>query len=52
LRPIVAMPETSRLPGRGCHIASVIAAETGYTVLNHPPSFSSLPIFDVSRSGS
>ncbi len=49
--PIVAVPETSRLPGRGCHIASLIATETGHTVLNHLPSFSSLPIFDISRSG-
>jgi len=51
LQPIVAVPETSRLPGRGCHIASLIATETGHTVLNHLPSFSSLPIFDISRGG-
>ena len=51
LRPIVAVPETSRLPGRGRHNASLIAAETGHTVPNHLPSFSSLPIFDISRSG-
>jgi len=51
LRPIVAVPETSRLPGRGCQIASLIATETGHTALNHLPSFSSLPIFDISRGG-
>ena len=49
MRPIVAVPETSRLPCRGCHIASLIATETGHTVLNHLPGFSSLPIFDISR---
>jgi hypothetical protein len=45
------MPETSRLPDRGRHIANLIATETGHTVLNHLPSFSSLPIFDISRGG-
>jgi hypothetical protein len=40
--------ETSRSSGGGCHVASLIAAETGHTALNHLPSFSSLPIFDVS----
>jgi hypothetical protein len=39
------------LSGRGCHIASLIAAETGHTALNHLHSFSSLPIFDISRGG-
>jgi hypothetical protein len=39
------------LPGRSSHVASLIATETGHTVLNCPPSFSSLLIFDVSRSG-
>jgi hypothetical protein len=33
------------------YVAALIATETGHTVLNHPPSFSSLPIFDVSRGG-
>jgi hypothetical protein len=28
-----------------------MAAETGHTMPNPLPSFSSLPIFDVSRSG-
>jgi hypothetical protein len=51
LGPIVAVPETSRLPGRGYHIARLIATETGHTVLNHLPSFSSLPIFDIGRDG-
>ena len=50
-RPIVGAPERSRSPGRSSHVASLIATETGHTVLNHRPSFSSLPIFDVSRSG-
>ena len=49
-RPIVGAPERSRSPGRSSHVASLIATETGHTVLNHRPSFSSLPIFDVSRS--
>ncbi len=50
-RPIVRAPERSRSPGHSSHVASLIATETGHTVLNHLPSFSSLPIFDVSRSG-
>ena len=50
-QPIVGVSETSRSPGRGSHVASLIAAETGHTVLNHLPSFSSLPIFDLSRGG-
>jgi DDE family transposase len=50
-RPIVGLPERSRSPGRGSHVASLTAAETGHTVLNRLPSFSSLPIFDVSRGG-
>ena len=51
LRLIVGVSERSRLSGRGRHIASLIATETGHTVLNHLPSFSSLPIFDISRGG-
>jgi hypothetical protein len=31
--------------------ASLIATETGHTVLNCPPSFSSLLLFDVSAAG-
>ena len=49
-RPIVGVSERSRSPGNGGHAASLIVTETGHTVLNHLPSFSSLPIFDVSRS--
>jgi len=41
----------SRSPGRGGHVARPITPETGHTAINHPPSFSSLPIFDVSRGG-
>ena len=48
-RPAAGVSERSRSPGRGSHVASLIATETGHTVLNHLPSFSSLPIFDVSR---
>ena len=44
-RPIIGVSERSRSPGRGSHVASLIATETGHTVLNHLPSFSSLPIF-------
>ncbi len=47
--PIVGMSERSGSPGRGSHVAGLIATETGHTVLNHLPSFSSLPIFDVSH---
>jgi hypothetical protein len=43
--------ETSRSAGRDSHVTSLIATETGHTVLNLLPSFFSLPIFDVSRSG-
>jgi hypothetical protein len=45
------MSETSRSPGHCSHAAGLIATETGHTVLNHLLSFSSLPIFDVSRGG-
>jgi hypothetical protein len=48
-RPIVGVSETSRSSGRGCHVARLIAAGTGHMALNHLPSFSSLPIFDVSH---
>jgi hypothetical protein len=50
-RQVVGASERSRSPGRGSHAASLIATETGHTVLNHLPSFSSLLIFDVSRDG-
>ena len=50
-RPIVGVSERSLSPGRSGHATSLIVTETGHTVLNHLPSFSSLPIFDVSRSG-
>jgi Transposase len=49
--PIIGVSERSRSPGRGSHVASLIATKTGHTVLNHLPSFSSLPIFNVSRGG-
>src|SRR6266567_904595 len=35
--PIVGVSERSRSPGRGGHVASLIATETGHTVLNHLP---------------
>ena len=47
---IVGMSERSESPGRRSPAASPIATETGHTGLNQPPAFSSLPIFDVSRS--
>jgi len=50
-QPTVGVSETSRSPGRGSHVVSLITTETGHTVLNHMPIFSSLPIFDVSRGG-
>jgi transposase len=50
-QPTVGVSQRSRSPGRGSRVASLIATETGYTLLNHLPSFSSLPIFDTSRSG-
>ena len=50
-RPIGGLPERSRSPGRGSPVARLIAAETGHTVLNHRPSFSSLPIFDAALAG-
>jgi len=50
-RPIGGLPERSRSPGRGSPVAGLIAAETGHTVLNHRPSFSSLPIFDAALAG-
>src|SRR5229473_5678776 len=46
-RPTAGVSERSRSPGRGSHVASLIATETGHTALNHPPTFSSLPILDV-----
>jgi hypothetical protein len=51
LRPIVGVPERSRSPGGSSYVASLIATETGHTLLNHLPSFSWLPILDVSHGG-
>jgi hypothetical protein len=51
LRPIIAQSGRSRSPGHSGHVVSLITAETGHTGLNHVPSFSSVPIFDVSRCG-
>jgi hypothetical protein len=48
LRPIVGLSQRCRSPGRGSHDPSLIGTETGHTVLNCPPSSSSLPILDVS----
>ena len=48
-RLIVGVSERSRLPGHSSHAASLFTTETGHTVANHPPSVSSLPIFDLSR---
>ena len=50
-RPTAGVSERCRSPGRSGHAASLVATETGHTVLNHLSSFSSLPIFDVSRGG-
>ena len=64
LPSVAAAQEVGRPRGRslGCpkhpnfravarHVASLIAMETGHRVLNHLPSFSSLPIFDIGRGG-
>jgi hypothetical protein len=48
---IAEMLGGSGLPGCRGLVASPIVAETGHTRRNHSPAFSSLPIFDVSRSG-
>ena len=50
-RPIVGVSERSRSQGQDSQVASLIAAETGHTVLNRLLSFSSLPILDVSCGG-
>jgi hypothetical protein len=44
------MSGTSESSGRRGLVVDLIAAETGHTGLNQPPAFSSLPIFDISRS--
>jgi len=44
------MSESSESAGRHSLAVGLIAAETGHTGLNQSPAFSSLPIFDVSRS--
>jgi hypothetical protein len=49
-QPIAGMPERSESSGRRGLIVSPIATETGHTRVNRSPAFSSLPIFDVSRS--
>jgi hypothetical protein len=47
---IAGMSGRSGLPGWCSLVASPIVTETGHTGLNQSPAFSSLPIFDVSRS--
>ena len=49
-QPIVEMSGRSESPGRRYLAASPIPTETGHTGLNQSPTFSSLPIFDVSCS--
>jgi len=49
-QPIAEMSATSESPGCCGLSAGPIATETGHTELNQSPAFSSLPIFDVSRS--
>jgi len=49
-QPIAGMPERSESSGRRGPVVSPIATETGHTRVNRSPAFSSLPIFDVSRS--
>ena len=51
-QPIADMSGKSESAGCYGRVASPIATETGHTRLNQPPGFSSLPIFDVSRSTS
>ncbi len=51
LRPMVGLSPKIPIPGRGSHDADLIATESGHTVLNCPPSSSSLPILHVSRGG-
>ena len=49
-RPITEMSTMPESPGCFGLAASPIGTETGHTGLNQSPAFSSLPIFDVSRS--
>jgi hypothetical protein len=44
------MSERSESAGRRSLAVGLAAAEPGHTGLNQSPAFSSLPIFDVSRS--
>jgi hypothetical protein len=49
-QPIAGMSERSESSGRRSLVVNPIAAETGHTGLNWLATFSSLPLFDVSRS--
>jgi uncharacterized coiled-coil protein SlyX len=49
-QPITEVSGTSKSPGCRSPAASPITRETGHTGLNRSAIFSSLPIFDVSRS--
>ncbi len=49
LQSIAEMSGRSGLPGCCSLVASLIGTETGHTARNQSASFSSLPIFDVSR---
>jgi hypothetical protein len=51
LQSIAEMSGRSGSPGCCSPVASLITTETGHTELNQSAAFSSLPIFDVSRSG-
>jgi transposase len=50
-QPTTRMSGRSESPGRRGAVVSQIATETGHTRLNRSTAFSSLPIFDISRSG-
>jgi transposase len=50
-QPTTRMSGRSESPGRRGAVVSQIATETEHTRLNRSPAFSSLPIFDISRSG-
>jgi len=49
-RPIAEMSTMPESPGCFDLAASRVGTETGHTRLNRSASFSSLPVFDVSRS--
>ena len=51
-QPVAGMSGRSESPGRRSLVVSRIATETGHTGLNQSAAFSSLPLFDVSCSGS